>query len=85
VCGTTKEAAEKLVVAGRKRPQGLKSVCENSILEGHGFSRAVNSLRASGLLAPEGIFYQRTKEFGGWKKRTSAAKAGYGNIILRHG
>ncbi len=29
--------------------QGLKSVCESSVLEGHGFSRAVNSLRASGL------------------------------------
>jgi hypothetical protein len=56
-------------------------VCENSVLEGHGFSRAVNSLRASGLLAPEGIFYQRTRSFGGWKKRTSAAKAGYSNLI----
>jgi hypothetical protein len=44
---------------------GLKSVCENSVLEGHGFSRAVNSLRASGLSAPEGIFYQRIREFGG--------------------
>lgn len=42
-----KEAAEKFGT-GQDR-QGLKRVCENSILEGHGFSRAVNSLRASGL------------------------------------
>jgi hypothetical protein len=53
--------------------QGLKSMRENSVLEGHGFSRAVNSFESFRALAPEGIFYQRTREFGGWKKRTSAA------------
>jgi hypothetical protein len=65
--------------------QGLKSMRENSVLEGHGFSRAVNSFESFRALAPEGIFYQRTREFGGWKKRTSAAKAGYGSVIVWHG
>jgi hypothetical protein len=32
-------------------------------------------------LAPEGIFLSRIREFRGWKKRTSAAKAGYGGVI----
>ena len=30
--------------------EGIESVCENSVLEGHGFTRAVTSLRAFGLL-----------------------------------
>jgi len=40
----------------------LESVCENSVLEGHGFSRAVNSLRASGLyrLLKNSALYQAT-------------------------
>jgi hypothetical protein len=29
--------------------QGLKSVCENSVLEGHGFSRAVNDIAIPGF------------------------------------
>jgi hypothetical protein len=86
-----RKAAAEGKIRGRAGEAGAKarqSVCENSVLEGHGFSCAVNSLRASGLLAPEGIFYQRTREFGGWKKRTSAAnlsrlavEAAYGNVI----
>jgi hypothetical protein len=32
-------------------------------------------------LAPEGIFLSRARESKGWKKRTSAAKAGYGGVI----
>jgi hypothetical protein len=32
-------------------------------------------------LAPEGIFLSRVREFRGWQKRTSAAKAGYGGVI----
>jgi hypothetical protein len=32
-------------------------------------------------LTPEAIFYQRIREFRGWKKRTSAAKAGNGSVI----
>jgi hypothetical protein len=38
----------------------------------------VESFRA---LAPEGIFYQRAREFRGCKKHTSAAKADYGIVI----
>jgi hypothetical protein len=33
------------------------------------------------LDSPCGHAYQRIREFGGWKKRTSAAKAGYGSLI----
>ena len=29
--------------------QGLKRVCENSVLEGHGFSRAVNNMALPGF------------------------------------
>ena len=36
---------------------------------------------SAACLAPEGICYQCTREFGGEKKRTSVAKAGYGNVI----
>jgi hypothetical protein len=32
-------------------------------------------------LAPEGIFLSRVREFRGWKKRTSAAKAGCSGVI----
>jgi hypothetical protein len=31
-------------------------------------------------LAPEGIFLSRARESKGWKKRTSAAKAGYSRV-----
>jgi hypothetical protein len=32
-------------------------------------------------LAPEGIFLSRKIEFRGWKKRASAAKAGFDGVI----
>ena len=32
-------------------------------------------------LASEGIFLSRVRESRGWKKRTSAAKAGHGGVI----
>jgi hypothetical protein len=31
-------------------------------------------------LASDGIFLSRIRELRGWKKRTSAAKAGYGDV-----
>jgi hypothetical protein len=36
---------------------------------------------SAACLAPEGIAYQRIRKFRGQKKRTSAAKAGYGSVI----
>ena len=32
-------------------------------------------------LAPEGIFLSRIREFRGWKKRISAAKAGHNSAV----
>ena len=37
-------------------------------------------LGTKALLAPMGIFNLRTREFRGWEKRTSAAKAGFGCV-----
>jgi hypothetical protein len=37
-------------------------------------------LGTKALLAPVGIFNLRTREFRGWEKRTSAAKAGFGCV-----
>ena len=34
-----------------------------------------------GLITPEGIFLSCIRNFRGWKKRTSAAKAGYRGVI----
>jgi hypothetical protein len=36
-------------------------------------------------LAPEGIFLSAHKIVKRMEKRTSAAEAGYGSVILRHG
>jgi hypothetical protein len=37
--------------------------------------------RTLGAKSPEGIFLSRLKESKGWKKRTSAAKAGHSSVI----
>jgi hypothetical protein len=40
---------EKVVVANRSGPQRLKILRENSVLEGHDFSRAVNDTAMDGF------------------------------------
>jgi hypothetical protein len=78
-----KSGGEKITLPTRRRKLDV-TVCFPGPLP---FATACASACCTrrGLIAPEGIFYQRTREFGGQKKRTTAAKAGYGDVIYGTG